>query len=124
MIEVSFNGSNQHVESVEELACALDEFDEQDQFELWCSVPEGPSLCMLRSGARAWLMYLCFPEDAGHHSVGDTERNGTNSFLLSNGQVDEYPAAWCIDLEQCYKAVAYFFVNVGDRAPWVNWQAD
>lgn len=124
MIEIHFNGVDQRVESVEQLGLALDAFDRKDQFELWCFSPNGPSLCMLRNGSCAWLMYLRFSEDAGYHSIGAVDSDGMASYRLSNGQIDEYPVAWCIDVEQCYRAVAYFFVNSGAQPPWVTWQAD
>jgi len=44
------------------------------------------------------------------------------SYTLANGEITELPLAWCIDLEQCYKAVAYFFVNDGARYDFVCWQ--
>jgi len=46
---------------------------------------------------------------------------GSASYVLSNDQVDEYPLSWCIDIEQCYKAMAYFFVNNGAMPSWVSW---
>jgi hypothetical protein len=42
--------------------------------------------------------------------------------FTSNDQVEEYPVAWCIDLEQCYMAVSYFFVNDGDRPELIKWR--
>ena len=124
MVEVLFNGVDQPIDTIEALGQALDQFDSHTHFELWCTVPDGPSLLMLRCGGHAWLMYLRFTGDAGLHSVSVAEREGTGSYLLANGQKDHYPVAWCIDLEQCYKAVAYFFVNAGERAPWVHWHED
>jgi hypothetical protein len=79
---------------------------------------------MLRNGDTAWLMYIRYPGDAGFSSRGDTRRSGTAEFRLSNGQVDEYPLAWCVDIEQCYMAVAYFFVNNGGRPEWIHWHDD
>lgn len=124
MTNILFNGVEQHIDTLEELGAALDLFDGEDQFELICTAENDASLVMLRNGVHAWLLYLRFPEDAGFHSIGDIQREDAASFLLSNGQVDEYPLAWCIDVEQCYKAVAYFFVNDGQQPPWVNWHAD
>jgi len=39
---------------------------------------------------------------------------------MSNGQVDVYPLSWCIDVKQCYKAVAYFCVNEGAKPDGVD----
>jgi hypothetical protein len=121
VVELVFNGHRQSITSVEELGEALDRFDAQLQFELWASTPEGPSMCMLRNGIHAWLMYFRQPGDSGFNSIGNRGRAGAQKFLLSNGQEDEYPLSWCIEVEQCYKAVAFFFVNEGARPEWVNW---
>jgi hypothetical protein len=77
---------------------------------------------MLRNQGSAWLMYLRRKGDSGFNSVGNKEQAGSEKYLLSNGQTDEYPLAWCIDIEQCYKALAYFFVNDGARPDWVVWE--
>ena len=122
MVQLTFNDLPQAVASVEALGLALDRFDAAPRFELWISVPSGPSMCMLRNGDRAWLMYLRENGDSGFVSLGDPKRNGVEHYTLSNGQVDEYPLAWCIDLEQCYKAIAYFFVNEGARPDWLTWK--
>jgi hypothetical protein len=121
MILVSLNGNDQEVSSLEDLYIALDRFGEETQLELWLKVPEGPSLCMLRNGPHAWLMYLQHDDDGGLRSQGEAGRLGVASFKLGNGQVDEYPLSWCIELEKCYQAVAYFFVNAGVRPPRVAW---
>jgi hypothetical protein len=109
---------------VETLGDALDEADVESDFELSVSVPDGPSMIMLRSGADAWLMYLRGPGDAGFRSTGEVVRSGDASYKLSNGQVDSYPLSWCIDLEQCYKAISYFCVNTGAKPGWVVWAED
>lgn len=121
MVELIFNGRRESVDPVEELGEALDRFDAQLQFELWASVAEGPSMCMLRNGMHAWLMYLPQPGASGFSSVGNGANTGAKEYLLSNGQTDEYPLSWCIEVEQCYKAMAYFLVNEGARPEWVNW---
>lgn len=123
MIEIQFNGRIQDIESIESLGLALNQFDQSEQFELVCSRSEGPSLFMLRNREHAWLMYLRHEGDSGYHSTGDPNRKGSVVFQLSNGQLDEYPASWCIEVEQCYKAVSYFFVNSGQRPGWVQWNA-
>jgi hypothetical protein len=100
----------------------LDLFDQVRIFELWASVSQdGPSLSMLRNGPCAWLMYLRFNGDAGFVSQGELTQTGKASYTLSNGQVDHYPLSWCIDLELCYGAVAYFFAYEGARFPWITW---
>jgi Immunity protein Imm1 len=121
-MKVTFNGTDLSFASFEEFASALGRFDLEPQFELWLSRHDGPSLAMLRNGDHAWLMYLRFRGDSGVVSRGDRQRQGTCSYALSNGQTDEYPLSWCVTLEQCYKALAYFFVNNGARCDFVTWQ--
>lgn len=118
---ILFNGHTEDIVSIEGLGRALDRFSQVPQFELWASVAQGPSMCMLRNEVNAWLMYLRHDGDSGFTSVGDPTRIGAEKFMLINGQDDEYPLAWCIELEQCFKAVSYFYVNLGARPAWVQW---
>ncbi len=120
-VSILFNGHAEEVASPEALGEALQRFDRAAEFELWASVPAGPSLCMLRHGEHAWLMYLRQEGDSGFTSLGEAERPSTQAYILSNGQKDEYPLAWCIPLEQCYRAIAYFHANGGEQPPWIRW---
>lgn len=121
-MKITFNGSNLWIGSVEELNNALDCLDREAQFEFWIRAEAGPSMCMLRNGERGWLMYLHICGDGGLVTKGDQGEQGTYTYKLSNGQIDEYPLSWCINLEQCYKAIAHFFVNNGARYDAVTWQ--
>ena len=78
-------------------------------------------MAMLRNEDHAWLMYLRFSGDAGFVSQGDLTKTGKTSYALANGEVGEYPLAWCIDLERCYQAAMYFFVNNGSKPEWIAW---
>ena len=78
-------------------------------------------MCMLRNGENTFLMYLRSQGDHGFTSVGSTEMEGRVEYTLSNGQLDEYPISWCVPIEQCYKALAFFFINDGQRPEWVAW---
>ena len=122
MVTVTFNGQDQGISSIEQLGIMLDQFDRIDEFELSLSAPKGQSIHMLRHGSNAWLMYFRHSDgDSGFTSLGQTGREGVASYRLSNGHVDEYPLAWGIDVEQCYKALAYFFVNGGSKPEWISW---
>jgi hypothetical protein len=121
LMKVTFNGADETVCSIGELA--LDRFNSATQFKLWISVQNGSSICMLRDADHAWLMYLSFSGDSGFVTRGDQNKRGNCNYQLANGQVDEYPLSWCIDLERCYKAIAYFFVNDGARYDFIEWQA-
>ena len=122
MIAVSFNGTEEELSSIEAFGVALDRYDGFARFEVWLSRGlEGPSICMLRNGENAFLMYLRFPGDSGFVSAGGLAAQSQVEYTLSNGQVDSYPCSWCIPVEQCYKALAYFFVNDGQRPEWLAW---
>lgn len=77
---------------------------------------------MLRNGDHAWLMYLHFNGDGGVVSNGDQREQGNCIYTLSNGQTDEYPLSWCVNLAECYRALAHFFANEGERYKFITWQ--
>lgn len=121
-MKIKLNGTDVSIGSIEELGSFLDRLDREAQFEFWISTEDGPAMAMLRNGEHGWLKYLHFNGDSGQVTRGDLSMGATCSYELSNGQVDEYPLSWCVDLEQCYKAIAYFFVNDGARYDVVSWQ--
>lgn len=120
-VSISFNGCTESIVSLKELGEALNRFDEVPEFELWVSAADGPSMCMLRNCEHAWLMYLRHEGDSGFTSIGKAGQPGNEEYTLSNGQKDEYPVAWCIQVQQCYKAIADFYVNDGARPEWIDW---
>ena len=124
MIKFLLNDRTLDVAATEQLGLALDVTDAEAVFDLCVTVPGGPVMVMLRNGAEAWLMFLRESGDAGFRSSGDVTRQGDASYTLSNGQVDAYPLAWCIDVEKCYKAVEYFCMNLGARPDSVAWVED
>jgi hypothetical protein len=121
-MNVTFNGTDVSCASIEELGTALDRFDSALQFELWVSTENGRSIAMFRNGDHAWLMYLRFHGDSGAVTEGNQGTGGSFTYRLANGEVNEIPLSRCVDLEQCYKAIAYFFVNDGARYDFVDWQ--
>lgn len=121
MVIVSFNGREEAVQSVEAFGVALARFGGHAQFDLWLSVSEGPSICMLRNGEHAFLMYLRFPGDSGFVSTSESTNEELIEYRLSNGQVDRYPQSWCLPIEQCFKALTHFFANGGARPEGVAW---
>jgi len=121
-IKVTFNGRELSYASIEEFGVALDWFDREQQFELWRSTQAGPSIAMYRNGENAFLMYLRFNGDSGFVTKGAQEKEGTCTYKHDNGETSELPLSWCIDLEDSYKAIAYFFVNHGACYDFVAWQ--
>ena len=123
-VQLELNGRVLDTRSVARMSEALDEADGHTIFELVASIPDGPSMFMLRNGADAWLMYLREPGDAGFHSSGDPDRAGVARYTLGNDQEDEHPLAWRIDIDKCYQAIAYFCVNQGAQPRWIGWIED
>jgi hypothetical protein len=121
-MEVTFNGAPQEFFSYEEFSVEFAQLDKLEMFELVIAQKVGPSMTMLRNREYAWLMYLDVPGDSGFVSNGDQQLVGSCSYKLSNGQLDEYPLKWCIDIALCWKAIEYFFVNDGAKPPFVHWQ--
>ncbi|HEL4234049.1 TPA: hypothetical protein UM516_004188 [Stenotrophomonas maltophilia] len=122
MIELVLDGSPVAAATDDQLASALALAASMPQFELWASVPDGPSLCMLRNAEHAWLMYLREPGDDGFHSCGNEHRAGNAYFRLDNGQVDGYPLEWCIGIEACFAAISFFHGTGGARLEHIDWQ--
>jgi hypothetical protein len=121
-MKVTFNGAAISIGSIEELGRAMGRIDLEPLFELWVATQDGRSIAMLRNGDHAWLMYLHFNGDSGMVTKGNQDFQGTCAYTLANGEVNELPLSWCIDLEECYKAIAYFFVNDGARYDLISWQ--
>jgi hypothetical protein len=120
-MKTSINNQELNVESVEDLGLLLDRIDSFKHAEVWINSENGSSICLLKSLDFTFLMYL---ESQDHtslvsHSKSDTQ--GNIDFLLANGQIDVYPLIWCIDKEYAYKGLAYFFVNSGEKSPYINW---
>ena len=127
-MELNLHGEPRVVDSIPALEQALLQARALAQCELWLTMAEdaeqGPALCMLRNGGNAWLMYLSGQDDLSYHSLGDEEAQGDCSYLLSNGQVDEYPEAWCVDVAGCEQAFVAFFKTGGARPDAIAWEAD
>ena len=125
---LNLHGEPRVVDSVPALEQTLLDARARAQCELWLTMAaeaeQGPALCMLRNGGNAWLMYLSGQDDLSFHSLGDEEADGVCSYLLANGQVDEYPEAWCVDVEQCQRAFVAFFKTGGARPAGIAWEAD
>ncbi|MED5596228.1 Imm1 family immunity protein [Janthinobacterium sp. P210006] len=127
-MELNLHGEARAIDSIVALEQALQQARALAQCELWLTqatdAEQGPALCMLRNGGNAWLMYLSGQDDLSFHSLGDEEADGACSYLLTNGQVDEYPEAWCIDVEQCQRAFLAFFKTGGAQPAVIAWEAD
>ena len=127
-MELNLHGEPRVVDSVPALEQTLLDARALAQCELWLTMAaeaeQGPALCMLRNGGNAWLMYLSGQDDLSFHSLGDEEADGVCSYLLANGQVDEYPEAWCVEVDLCERAFVAFFRTGGAQPASIAWEAD
>ncbi|MBB5609902.1 MULTISPECIES: Imm1 family immunity protein [unclassified Janthinobacterium] len=127
-MELNLHGTPHAVATIADLKLALKQARTLAQCELWLTraidPEQGPALCLLRNGGNASLMYLSGQDDASLHSLGDQEDDGACSYWLANGQVDEYPSAWCVDVELAYQALLQFFETGGDLPSAIAWEAD
>jgi hypothetical protein len=121
MFTVTANGKALDANSLEELDESIAGVADLRSLELSISLICGPSLIMLRSDECAFLMYLRGEGDNGFVSGTPEPIAPTAKFRLANGQVDEYPLAWCIPVDDCFKAVFFFYVNAGLRPEWLAW---
>ena len=121
MMELNLHGETVAIASLQDLQQALARAQSLAQC---VDAEQGLALCMLKNGASAWLMYVSGQDDASFHSLGDEEEEGECSYWLGNGQVDVYPAAWCVDVVLCHRAMAAFFTTGGARPAAVEWQPD
>ncbi len=117
------------ITTVEELRQQLERVHQQQLSEVWLDAgEEGPALTMLVNGVHAWLMYLRDHDGDPGFSSRNPHYTGpasaTMQFLLSNGQMDEYPVAWTLPLEEACAACEYFVLSQGGRSPAITWHDD
>lgn len=122
-MEMDLNGQSVAATTPAQVDAALARANTLPAFELWATAPTGATLCMLRNGVHAWLMYIPVEGDAGVRSCGDATRIGSADYVLGNGQVDTYPLSWCVAVEQCFSAVSTFLHSGGDRPEGIVWLA-
>ncbi len=87
---------------------------------------DGKLLDAFVNGKRVWLLYRQDENDAGFSSRNPDYTGAKDAvlpYILSNGQQDEYPVSWTIDLDKAMRAVEYF-LRTGEKAPWVTWHDD
>jgi hypothetical protein len=79
--------------------------------EVWVHAPDGQSICALINGDLGWLMYLREEGDAGLRSDNldyDGPPDAEIEYILSNGQLDRYPASWALPIQGIRQAIEYF----------------
>jgi hypothetical protein len=94
--------------------------------EIWITAADGSSLCAMINCDRGFLMHLRRPGDSGSTSRNPLYNGSeatTVEYRLSNGQIDEYPAAWALPIDEVRRALEYF-EREGKRPSSVTWNED
>ncbi len=124
-MELDINNVLHEVTNVDKLRARLAQLTQTQFSEVWIRhTADWPAVCALINGEAAWLMYMRYEGDAGF-STRNPQYTGPHKamieYYLSNGQCDEYPAAWNITTAEALRALEYFFDEKA-MAPWLTWQ--
>jgi hypothetical protein len=97
--------------------------------EIWVNHDQFPALSALLHDDAGWLMYLRYEGDAGFSSRNvnySGEPDAKIEYLLSNGQLDEYPAAWAYSRREVFLALEFFALHgrVPEDIRWSNDSGD
>ena len=79
--------------------------------EVWVDHGPYPAICALMNGNRGWLMWVRHEGDAGFSSRNPSYSGPPDDeieYMLSNGQVDRYPASWAYSQEEIFAALEAF----------------
>jgi len=94
--------------------------------EVWVERADGSQVCALVSSRSAWLMYLRHEGDPGF-STRNSRYSGPSDamveFMLGNGQMDRYPAAWTYPTDVILLALERFAVD-GVFPTEIDWYDD
>ena len=119
---LSINGEEVPISTLEELKEALNRAH-GEYHEIWLEGSNGTAMMSLINQDQAWAMFLRNREDAGFSTrnpdvIGNPETS--IEFLLSNGQMDTYPAAWVVKKSEVMDALLHFFLT-GEKSPHIAW---
>jgi hypothetical protein len=126
-MELIINKVEYEVTGLDELRERLAQVRVTQFSEVWINHNDGwPAICALVNGEAAWLMYLRYEGDAGF-STRNPQYAGPEKavieYHLSNGEQDEFPAAWNITTSAAFRALECFFEEAA-MAPWLHWYDD
>ena len=127
LMELKINKVHYEVSDVNELRLCLAQIGRTQFSEVWMQHSAGwPAIAALINGESAWLTFISHEGDAGF-STRNPKFTGPQKkmieYYLSNGQRDEYPAAWDITKAEALRALEYFLEEEA-MAPWLTWQDD
>lgn len=119
-MELTIDNKLVNFKSKDELLKSLNKI-EQKYAEIWLSAENSfPSICLLKNGNKAMLMFLRYEGDTGFTSRGNFPAKPSVEFHLSNGQVDKHPGDWIISYEDAKKAIIHTF-ETQKKASFIKW---
>ncbi|MEM8837362.1 MAG: hypothetical protein AAGE89_04665 [Pseudomonadota bacterium] len=92
---------------------------------MWVQHGEARMVALANKGS-AFLMMLRFEGDTGFTSRNQADSgpsDATMAFMLSNGQLDEYPESWVLPEGDWTEALVDFAVK-GIRSDKIEWHKD
>ncbi|MFG2977185.1 hypothetical protein ACGFYY_29885 [Streptomyces sp. NPDC048331] len=87
------------------------------RLETWLTSSSGRSLAFVTNAERAMVMLLEDESDPGEHAVDPGAEGASDGFVLSDGQVDEYPDEDTVPMDEAFRLVEHI-VGTG------SWPAD
>ena len=126
-MELKINKVQYEVSDLDELQLRFVQVRRTQFSEVWLQHNDGwPAIAALINGDSAWLMFIRHEGDA-RFSTRNPQYSGLPKamieYCLSNGQRDEYPAAWNITTAEALRALEYFLERE-TMAPWLTWSDD
>ncbi len=88
--------------------------------EIWIEGHEKGKLCVLMNNTRVFFMYLKSDESSYLIFDENESEDYNEDFLLSNGQIDEYPKNMTVDREVANDIIRCYYLS-GKRYDNINW---
>lgn len=90
----------------------------------WLESSRGRKIALVSNGSRAMVMLLEHGDgDPGEHAVDRAGTGSSGGFELENGQVDEYPDADTVPMNEALRILAHL-VAEGVPPSDASWQVD
>jgi hypothetical protein len=124
-ISIPNNDSDKFIE-LKNLNKELEEIRLYQYAEVWICHSEFPALCALINNKLGWLMALRYDGDAGFHSLNLSYQGSKEDkieYILSNGQMDFYPASFAYPMEIIIDALKVF-AETTKFPDTINWKND
>ena len=126
MTNCIFNNKEIEINSESELSSLMKSGMENEFSEICFYEKDKTSLTVLTNKIekKAFLMFQDLEEEISYVPI--ISKNPSElyvDFLLSNGQMDEYPKNWLVDFELAKKSIIEYFIN---RQMWngINWNEE